>query len=87
MTTTIQPKQIRSVFQGHQWLLLLLERIFERFDHLVGFRAADNGLLEILELKDLVRHLVIDPHCTTLWKELSYPDLNNAPRFGGQPDR
>ena len=38
-----------------------IERIFERFDHLVGFRATDDRLLEILELKDLVRHLVIDP--------------------------
>ena len=38
-----------------------IERLLECFDHFVGFRAADDGLLEILEIKDLVGHLVIDP--------------------------
>ena len=44
-----------------QLLLLILKRFLECFHHFVSFRAADDGLLEILELKDLVRHLVIDP--------------------------
>ena len=53
-----------------------IKRILERFDHLVGFRAADDGLLEIFELKDLVGNLVIDPPVDLCFVRISMVAVN-----------